>query len=109
MSAIVVFHLKRIWEGKDLWEEIRTGRKTSEWRDATPYWFRRLLRSGGLIINTEEVLDLSKSLKVRRAWFIVGYPKANLPRLEAEITAIFLHGETQQFEVKFSSIKEVGT
>jgi len=110
MNDKVVFHLASAWRmvnGRKLYDQIKDGTKTSEWRDATPYWFRRLLRSGNLIINTEETLNLSRSLKVHTAWFVQGYPKDNLPRLEAKITEIYLHGEIQQFEVKFTNVKEV--
>jgi len=70
----VVFRLKRVWEGRDLWAEILRGRKTVEYRNNTDYWRSRLLEG--------------KSPRI--AWFTVGYPKNNVPRLEAVITEIHI-------------------
>lgn len=95
---VILFHLKRFWKGNadkeydgtvDLYEEIRTGRKTSEFREDTEFWEERLLNAAG-----------------KRAWFVVGYPKGNLPRLEANITEVTLNLGAEQFEIKFKDVME---
>lgn len=55
------------------------------------YWARRLIQ------------------RPRRAWFTVGYPKNNLPRLEADITAIVPHKDSQQYEIQIENVIEVTT
>jgi hypothetical protein len=87
----------------DLYEEIKAGRKTSEFRDATRHWFKRLCVPHW--IGTEQHQDHTKFLKVHRAWFVVGYPKKNLPRLEADITGLFL--DAMQLEIKFTNVTEI--
>lgn len=110
----MIFHLKRIWEGKDLWEEIKSGRKTSEWRDFCKYWLYRLCkpRNPNILIlyinvNGTAPQEVSPWLKVKKAWFLQGYPKGNLPRLEAEITGLVYHPDSSQLEIKFTNAKEV--
>ena len=79
----------------NLWEEIKTGVKTSEYRKAIPYWLKRLRHDkiqGGVILE-----------------FTVGYPKGGVPRLEAQATEIIIHCEDDTLELKFdpSSVVEV--
>lgn len=107
MKDVVIFHLKRIWEGKNLWEEIKQGRKTSEWRDSTEFWFKRLCISGASHPYSLSPQDFTDILKVYKAWFVVGYPKDNLPRLEADIIRLFNHPIDGQFEIVFANVKEV--
>jgi len=123
MENIVIFHLKRIWEGKDLWEEIKSKRKTSEWRDLTNYWSQRLMKDHEtvfLFIPTETIeeaeakgtsIDLTKYLKATKAWFVIGYPKYCVPRLEADITALLAwpakNSAQSQFEIKIANVQEV--
>ncbi len=101
----IIFNLKRLWEveGKtvDLYEEIKSGRKTIEYRDCTRFWGKRLC--GWVIYGTQELTSI---LKVHRAWFVVGYPKNNLPRLEADIIGLRCNG-AMQFEIKFANVREV--
>lgn len=96
----VLFRLKRFWEGQvgsmyieglDLYEEIKAGRKTSEWRDLTDRW-RSILHS---------------TPKPTRAWFVCGYPKGNMPRLEADIVGIVCHLESDQYEIKIANVEEI--
>jgi len=94
----VIFNLARFWPRKaprnqqvELYEEIKSGRKTSEWRDNTEHWRKRLL----------------KHPAPSRAWFVVGFPKNSLPRLEADIVDIVVHEESGQIEVKFENVEEV--
>jgi len=94
--SVILFHLKRFWEGRDLYEEIRTGRKTSEFREDTPYWRKRLI---------DFILKLPKNEMIR-AWFVCGYPKGNLPRLEATITEILDIEDSKQLEIKFKDVQE---
>jgi hypothetical protein len=90
----VVFRLKRHWliDGKtiNIYEEIKAGRKTSQWRDASDYWLKRLVPP-----------------TPRKAWFTVGYPLNNLPRLEADIIKVIYHANTEQLEIKIGNVKEV--
>jgi len=95
MSNSVFLHLKRFWtypngETVDLYEEIKSGRKTSEWREPTNYWITRLLLEP----------------QPKHACFVVGYPKNNLPRLEADISLIFYHVFDNQIEIQFENVKE---
>lgn len=112
----VVFRLKRLWEigdkTVDLYKEIKSGKKTSEFRDFTAYWEQRLCPGLDFLKlpypdSSNIDVDITKFLKVKTAWFTVGYPKNNLPRLEAEITKLILHFETDQFEIQFQNVKEV--
>jgi hypothetical protein len=107
MKDIVIFHLKRFWEGRDLWEEIVKGKKTSEWRDSTEFWHRRLCISGrSHPYSFDRYQDFTDVLKVHKAWFVVGYPKNNLPRLEADITRLIYHPMTSQYQVCITNVKE---
>ena len=94
----------------DLYEEIKSGRKTIEYRDAIPFWSSRLLNVKDKILLTMMLryssANLTAYLKHHRAWFVVGYPKGNLPRLEANITKLVLN-DAKQFEVSFTNVKEV--
>jgi len=112
---VVLFHLKRFWEGQvgsvyikdlDLYEEIKAGRKTSEWRDNTEYWKKRLhVRRIEFPLLT--YLLGGPTGKIIRAWFVCGYPKGNLPRLEATITEVLEVEDSDQLEIKFKDVVEV--
>ena len=100
---VILFHLMRFWEGQvgstyiknlDLYEEIKAGRKTSEYRDNVLYWRKRLISS-----------LLKKPKEDTRAWFVCGYPRGNLPRLEATITEVV--DDEEQLEIKFKDVEEV--
>jgi len=112
-KGIVTFHLKRFWEypdGRtvDLYEEIKAGRKTSEFRDWTDYWVDRLYRRTR--DKNNPYIPILRP-KVKRAWFVVGYPKGNLPRLEADIKNIVVHsdenGYAEQVEIQLENVVEV--
>jgi len=119
----IIFNLKRFWEiddkTVDLYEAIKSGDKTSEWRDLAneegdinPVIKRLLEKSvlGGLVFYKGRLFDLTNQLKTNRAWFVVGYPKGSLPRLEADITKVFYHGEhgdTGQVEIQFENVVEI--
>lgn len=123
---VILFHLKRFWEGQvgsiyikdlDLYEEIKAGRKTSEWRDNTEYWRSRLC-SSLVIPRPHKVFNIAFEQPDMRAWFVVGYPKGNLPRLEATITEVVesvgysplgIITDSDQIEVKFKDVVEVKT
>jgi len=127
MRRRIVFRLKRLWKIKlterpkddvefDLYEAIKAGQKTSEFRDYTNYWEQRLCP--GLDepddpelefqkLPTLSTIDITKFLKPKIAWFTVGYPKNNLPRLEADIIKLLLHLDSDQFEIQFQNVKEV--
>jgi len=127
MKDIVIFHLAKyapltpvrpyLHCAETLYEQIKSGKKTSEWRVLTLHWAKRLLDTSVLNIAFrmgDKPHDLTRYLKVHKAWFVEGYPKNNLPRLEAEITGLVYHPEkkgfpahTQQIEIKFTNVKEV--
>lgn len=88
----------------DLYKEIKAGRKTSEFRDMKQSWIMRLCARANWVVDSEQRQDLTEFLKVHRAWFVVGYPKRNLPRLEADITGLFLLA--MQLEIKFTNVTE---
>jgi hypothetical protein len=105
----------------DLYEDIKAGRKTSEWRDFSDYWCRILtgipqtkleLATACPVNKNEETISgitsgLTELLKVKRAWFVVGYPKNNLPRLEAGIVDLLLSRDSDQFEIRIANVVEV--
>jgi len=118
---VILFHLKRFWEGDaggkhydciDLYEEIKAGRKISEWRDNTKYWRKRLGIHGYNPSGWFGVSAMADAIG-KRAWFVVGYPKENLPRLEATITEIVVvdvehwGNPSGQLEIKFKDVVEV--
>ena len=103
---------------EDIYEAIKAGRKTSEFRDATPYWATRLLNDRGLrsyyrILkwNTEKhrpacIIHMfsSSDLKHRTARFRVGHTKA--PVLDAKIRSIYLHPVESKFEIRVYDVHE---
>ena len=109
----VVFRLCRFWKDGDklieLYPAIKNREKTSEWRDMTSYWSRILVSPHYRITPPKEgaVLDLTIALRVRKAWFTVGFPKDNVPRLEADIKGLFAHFDTRQYEIKIENVREV--
>jgi hypothetical protein len=114
-SDKVIFNLKRHWniDGKvvDLYDEIKSGRKTSEWRNTTNFWCARLIERGSISQYFGWAIshDISHGLKVHKAWFVIGYPKGNLPRLEADIIGLIYHPELKnpQLEIKFANVREI--
>lgn len=114
--GIVRFPLRRSgWGWDDIYQAIKEGRKTSEWRDCIDYWLARLLDEGGrhrLLIFRRSFTSPQFTIppqyyKVKRAWFMVGYPKGSIPRLEADITAIIWHRESNQLEIQVENVVEV--
>jgi len=117
------FVLKRSgWGYDDLYEALKTGEKTSEWRDGSDYWRRRLLTKTG-IKNLERAEAIShEDLSMRRgtpfflldfpshqwkrnqARFVVGYTKS--PMLVADVKAIRYHSKTDQFEIQIKNVTE---
>jgi len=100
----------------DLYKEIKAGRKTGEWRDASDYWLSVLFKKCWEvhdIIHSETIkglnkpVDVTNDLKVKRAWLLVGFPKGNLPRQEADITKAFYYSAGNQFEIQFSNVTEI--
>lgn len=110
------FVLKRSgWGYDDLYEALKRGEKTSEWRDGSDHWKRRLLTGDG-IRNLERAHEIKKSKpfflmafpdyqwKYRRARFVVGYTKR--PMLTADVKAIMYNSKTNQFEVQIENVEE---
>ena len=116
------FVLKRSgWGYDDLYEAIKTGEKTSEWRDGIDHWKVRLLtesgredlerahemRREGIIRDLKPffLLDFPDyHWKHKRARFVVGYTKS--PMLTADVTAILYYSKTNQFEVRITNVEE---
>lgn len=105
------------WGYEDLYEAIKTGKKTSEWRDASDHWIKRLLNERGQIAlegfkSGYEKIDsagararfLMSHLKYTRARFVTGYVKT--PMLTATVKAIIYHRDTDQFEVQIENVRE---
>jgi hypothetical protein len=132
VAMTIIFRLKRLWkiENKtvDLYAEIKDGRKTSEWRDATDYWIVRLttlaplknldrcsrkelLEWANMPLDTAAAEDagitLTEKLKARDAWLIFGGYSSNVPRFEVDITDLILYPREGQFEIKFTNVREV--
>lgn len=106
----VMFRLKRLWEidGKmvNLWNEIISGRKKVEYRDATDYWLRRILNTDekGLyrFIDRQPwrrryLFEAGGPFNIPKiARFTVGYPKNNRPMIEAEVLAVAFFRATKK-------------
>lgn len=95
----------------NLHDQIKNGEKTCEWRDATPYWLHLLtvLPSSFYLPAGSDVdagVDLTKHLKVKKAWITFGYPKNSLPRFEIDLTHLTLFPATKQFKLDFVNVKE---
>lgn len=109
----VHFTLKRKgWGYEDIYEALKTGAKTSEYRDASPFWISRLFtkraqssvrhnmnRHKGRILFTHP--DDHKHTEAR---FVVGYTK--YPRLIADIHNIFYLKYSNQFEIQIKNVRE---
>ena len=107
------FVLKRYLDGfeeyGDLYEAIKAGRKTVEYRDAADHWKTRLLSPKAI-----EILESDKRginlvfredlLKHDKAVFVVGYTK--YPKLVADITKIVYLQDTNQFETHIKNVRE---
>jgi len=115
------FVLKRSgWGYDDLYEAIKTGEKTSEWRDGSDHWISRLLNEGGRqqLQWAHELKERNKGdtkpyfvlpfndyhWKHKRARFVVGYTKS--PMLTADVTAILYYSKTNRFEVRIANVEE---
>ena len=114
----VFFVLKQFWEYPDgttreLMVEIKAGRKTNEWRDASPHWLSRLFTKKAMPSVRHRMLRHEGDLmfihpddyKYKKARFRVGYKMG--PTLEADITRIWYHTDTDQFEFQFTNVVEV--
>jgi hypothetical protein len=94
----VVFHIARFWSPEadrkiriDLYNEIKVGKKDFELRNNKKYWRKKLLGEQ----------------QPQKAWFVAGYPKRNLPRLEADITRITEKEVYGKIKVYFANVKEI--
>ena len=101
----IIFHLEKPPTQKDgaitLNLNLNKGFDTAE--EATQYWMKQLCNP---IPPDEDNPDLTKYLKVDHAWFVVGHPPSNQPRLEADITSLLYHPETCQLEIGFALTQE---
>ena len=106
------FVLKRYLPGfeeyGDLYEAIKTGKKTVEYRDSTEYWKVRLLSSKGIMYKDfykgRSMIFEGDLIKHDKAVFVVGYTK--YPRLIADITKIGYNYDSNQFEVHIENVRE---
>ena len=105
---VVIIHLQRFFDsdlhpelkGLDLWEEIKSGRNKSEWREGSPYWLNRLF-------SGKWRFSKLTPKPILRAWFVIGYPRGNIPRLEATVTDVVYWGDSDQIETRFKDVIEV--
>ena len=106
------FVLKRFMPGfeeyGDLYEAIKSGRKTVEYRDATPHWWSRLIearaRTLGQWYKGRNIVFHGNQLKHDKAVFVVGYTK--YPKLEADITKIVFNYQTNKLETHLENVRE---
>ena len=119
------FVLKRSgWGYDDIYEAIKKGEKTSEWRDGSEHWKRRLLTAPSPLVRYSgqeslqhafEIENRSKPFflmdfadyhwKHKKARFVVGYTKR--PMLLADVTTIMYHSKTNQFEIRIENVIEL--
>jgi hypothetical protein len=52
-------------------------------------------------------IDVTRFLKVKQAIFVIGYPKGNLPRIEADILSLLYYNVANQFEIVIKNPREV--
>ncbi len=118
------FVLKRTgWGYDDVYEALKTGEKTSEWRDGSDYWAKRLLTEMGRTqirwareykernkgrTNPHFIIPFPEYLwKHKKARFVVGHTKS--PMLVADVTVITYYSETNQFEIRVENVEEILT
>lgn len=116
----IMFRLKREWETPDgttdLWKDILEGRKTEEFRDATPYWISRIFNIKATSPRLAKLRLLTSNYRIvvirqgdpsfvipKIAVFTVGFPKNNVPRIEAEIVAVVYYKKTKQIGTRFKN------
>ena len=100
------------WGYDDLYEAIKNGEKTSEWRDASPHWILRLFKKGAQSSVRHRMIHAAGPLlfihpddhKHKTARFVVGYTK--YPRLLAGVHNIYYHRDTDQFEIQLKNVVE---
>ena len=139
MTDKVVFHLARDFGSPSLrkfvkpsnypdsltiYELYKQGFKDTEFRylkkGFDDYWLRRLIRPltgrelRGLPLDLAAAeltaVNMSRFLKVHKAWLVEGYPKgALLPRLEGNILKLLLYPQRNfpHIAVKLSNLKEI--
>lgn len=109
----VHFTLKRRGYGyRDIYEAIKTGRKTSEWRDGGAFWLSRLFTKYARESVKKQIREMPGSVlyippdyhKHTTARFVVGY--TSYPRLIADIHNIYYHKSTNQFEIQITNVRE---
>jgi hypothetical protein len=131
----LIFHLARSYppytpiqpylhNAYTLYEQIKLGKKTSEWREAKNYWWHRFFDCPRMnreisfpAVDAEKIpVDLTRFGKIKQVWFVEYYPKNNLPRLEADVVALLYHPEVLEFpasnkmiEISFVNVREVKT
>jgi hypothetical protein len=136
-ERVIAFRLENVYEKKgfpsyfnpkeplNLYGQIKSSAKPSEWRDYKLYWLRLLCndatkvqkeisdwnkihqqRGCGLL----QPMDLTDNLKVNKAWFLEDYSKGELipkTHLETEITGLWYHPEKKALEIKIDNTVEV--
>lgn len=91
-----------------LYDQIKKGKKTIEYRKMTRYWIKRLCSRVPWKTDHRRSRDMTSTLKVHHVWFVEGYPKNSLPRLEAEIISLRYNPYgLGQLEIHFANVKEV--
>ena len=111
---VLARYLPGFEEYGDLYEAIKTGKKTSEYRDATDYWAKRLLSKIGLdnyyrtikypLGSNVTITYFGECLKHTEATFRVGYTRG--PTLHATIKDVLWKPREEQFEVRIENVRE---
>lgn len=109
------FVLKRKAYGwDDIYKALKTGKKKSEWRDATRFWQSRILTKQGrnYLCNLQRqpikqptYVIPEKYIKHTHAKFVVGYTKT--PALITKVLGVIYHPKTEQFQVRVKILREV--
>lgn len=92
------FHLARDFELsdgtviKDVYGQIKSGEKKVEYRPNSDYWRKRIdkilrKRKHGMTAGAGSNITIEVGYPFT-AWFVTGYPKGSLPRLEVSVSKI---------------------
>lgn len=113
IRMVILFHLIEKY-----YKAIKEGKKTTEYRKCSAgwgYWEKRLLKKEPqwnkmpleLAACEGANITLDSFLKPKIAWFVLGYPKGNLPRLEADIIHLSVNPRTAMFHIDIDNVKEI--
>jgi hypothetical protein len=124
MKDYVLFHLAKfaplapvrpyVYCDETLYDQIKSGKKTVEYREVTRPWLRLLCNDAFWRVYNERILaasplfkDLTEFLRVHRARFVYKYPKDSVPRLEADITGLSYDPVYTRLQIHVANVREV--